>query len=106
MFRLTDLKQDAVLAHIAEVGPLAVNVDASQWHSYTGLHRKLFWDTFFGHLSSHRSRPCILVFYKTPEKVLLLTDWSFSPGGIFDGCDYAQNMDLNHVVQMVGDSLF
>jgi len=50
--------QDAVLAHIAEVGPLAVNVDASQWHSYTG--------------------------------------------GIFDGCDYAQNMDLNHVVQMVG----
>ena len=23
-------------------------------------------------------------------------------GGIFDGCDYAQNMDLNHVVQMVG----
>ena len=62
--------------------------------------------TFLGHLSSHRSRPCILVFYKTPEKVLLLTDWSFSPGGIFDGCDYAQNMDLNHVVQMVGDSLF
>merc|ERR1712110_759126 len=50
--------QDAVLAHLAEVGPLAVNVDASQWHSYTG--------------------------------------------GIFDGCDYAQNMDLNHVVQMVG----
>ena len=46
MFSLTDLKQDAVLAHIAEVGPLAVNVDASQWHSYTGLHRKLF--TFFG----------------------------------------------------------
>ena len=29
-------KQDAVLAHLAEVGPLAVNVDASQWHSYTG----------------------------------------------------------------------
>jgi len=50
--------QDAVLSHLAEVGPLAVNVDASQWHSYTG--------------------------------------------GIFDGCDYAQNMDLNHVVQMVG----
>ena len=60
-------------------------LDASQWHS---------------------SRPCILVFYKTLEKVLLLTNWSFSPGGIFDGCDYAQNMDLNHVVQMVGDSLF
>merc|ERR1712212_891513 len=50
--------QDAVLSHLAEVGPLAVNVDASQWHSYTG--------------------------------------------GIFDGCDFAQNMDLNHVVQMVG----
>ena len=28
--------QDAVLSHLAEVGPLAVNVDASQWHSYTG----------------------------------------------------------------------
>ena len=31
--------QDAVLAHLAEVGPLAVNVDASQWHSYTGLKK-------------------------------------------------------------------
>ena len=54
----------------------------------------------------HRPRPCILVFYKTLEKVLLFTDWFLSPGGIFDGCDYAQNMDLNHVVQMVRDSLF
>jgi len=50
--------QDAVLAHVANVGPLAVNVDASPWHSYTG--------------------------------------------GVFDGCDFNQNMDLNHVVQLVG----
>lgn len=50
--------QDAVLTHLATVGPLAVNVDASRWSSYTG--------------------------------------------GVFDGCDYTQNMDLNHVVQLVG----
>ena len=31
-----DKLQEAVLTHLAEVGPLAVNVDASQWHSYTG----------------------------------------------------------------------
>ena len=47
-----------MLAHVANVGPLAVNVDASPWHSYTG--------------------------------------------GVFDGCDFNQNMDLNHVVQLVG----
>ena len=56
--RLLLLPQDAVLAHVANVGPLAVNVDASPWHSYTG--------------------------------------------GVFDGCDFNQNMDLNHVVQLVG----
>lgn len=27
---------DAVMTHIAEVGPLSIAVDASQWHSYTG----------------------------------------------------------------------
>lgn len=47
-----------MLNHLATVGPLAVNVDASNWSSYTG--------------------------------------------GVFDGCDFAANMDLNHVVQLVG----
>merc|ERR1711935_23820 len=28
--------QDAVLTHLAEVGPLAVNVDATNWHDYSG----------------------------------------------------------------------
>ena len=48
-----------MLAHLAEVGPLAVNVDASQWHSYTGQLRKLFVHTLFGFLKMaqlHRAR--------------------------------------------------
>jgi len=28
--------QDAVMNHLANVGPLAINVDASLWHTYTG----------------------------------------------------------------------
>jgi len=50
--------QEAVMNHLANVGPLAINVDASEWHTYTG--------------------------------------------GIFDGCDFTQNIEINHVVQLVG----
>merc|ERR1711909_46588 len=50
--------QEAVMNHLATVGPLAVNVDASLWHTYTG--------------------------------------------GIFDGCDFNDNIEINHVVQLVG----
>merc|ERR1711872_703736 len=50
--------QEAVMNHLATVGPLAVNVDASLWHTYTG--------------------------------------------GIFDGCDFNENIEINHVVQLVG----
>merc|ERR1711970_1617928 len=50
--------QNAVMEHLATVGPLAVNVDASNWHSYTG--------------------------------------------GVFDGCDFTENIEINHVVQLVG----
>lgn len=28
--------------------------------------------------------------------------WSFYSGGVFDGCDYDSNVQLNHVVQLVG----
>ena len=50
--------QDATMAHLANVGPLAVAVDAS--------------------------------------------NWSFYSGGVFDGCDFSDNIGLNHAVQMVG----
>jgi len=50
--------QDAVMDHLANVGPLAINVDASLWHTYTG--------------------------------------------GIFDGCDFNEDIQINHVVQLVG----
>ena len=50
--------QEAVMDHLANVGPLAINVDASLWHTYTE--------------------------------------------GIFDGCDFTQNIEINHVVQLVG----
>ena len=40
-----DKPQEAVMTHLAEVGPLAVNVDASQWHSYTGEY---FSEAIFG----------------------------------------------------------
>merc|ERR1712002_937078 len=50
--------QDSIMEHLANVGPLAVNVDASMWHTYTG--------------------------------------------GIFDGCDFNENIEINHVVQLVG----
>merc|ERR1712179_428866 len=50
--------QEAVMNHLATVGPLAVNVDASRWAYYTG--------------------------------------------GIFDGCDFNENIKINHVVQLVG----
>ncbi|KAL4440956.1 hypothetical protein ABPG74_009369 [Tetrahymena malaccensis] len=49
---------DAVLYALANIGPLAVAVDASQWHSYQS--------------------------------------------GVFNGCDYSQNIDVNHVVVLVG----
>ena len=50
--------QEAVMEHLANVGPLAINVAASEWHSYTG--------------------------------------------GIFDGCNFNGNIEINHVVQLVG----
>ena len=50
---------EAVKKHLATVGPLAVNVDASGWFSrYTG--------------------------------------------GVFHGCDYSKDIDIDHVVQLVG----
>ena len=44
--------------HLANVGPLAVSVDALKWGGYSQ--------------------------------------------GVFDGCSYSQNIDLDHVVQLVG----
>jgi len=49
---------EAVMNHIANVGPLSVAVDASSW--------------------------------------------SFYGGGVFDGCDYDRNIEINHAVQLVG----
>jgi len=49
---------EATMAHIANVGPLAVAVDAGSW--------------------------------------------SFYSGGVFSGCDYSDNIGLNHAVQLVG----
>jgi len=49
---------EAVKKHLATVGPLAVNVDASSFALYTG--------------------------------------------GVFHGCDYSKDIDINHVVQLVG----
>jgi len=49
---------EAVMDHIANVGPLSVAVDASSW--------------------------------------------SFYGGGVFEGCDYDKNIEINHAVQMVG----
>merc|ERR1719341_395252 len=49
---------DAVMTHLAEVGPLSIAVDASVWHSYTG--------------------------------------------GVFNGCDFDENISINHGVQLVG----
>ena len=49
---------DAVINHIANVGPLGISVDASVWHSYEG--------------------------------------------GIFDGCPYEENININHGVQVKG----
>ena len=50
--------QQAVMEALAFTGPLAINVDASQWSSYGG--------------------------------------------GIYDGCSYAKNISIDHVVQLVG----
>jgi len=50
--------QDAVMAHIANVGPLAISVAANTFKDYHG--------------------------------------------GIFTGCDYDENIQLNHGVQLVG----
>lgn len=50
--------QDAVLDALTTVGPLAVNVDASEWSQYSA--------------------------------------------GIYDGCNYAKNISIDHVVQLVG----
>ena len=47
---------DAVMNHLATVGPLGISVDASVWHSYEG--------------------------------------------GIFDGCSYEENIEINHGVQV------
>merc|ERR1711874_587216 len=49
---------EAVMNHIANVGPLSVAVAAS--------------------------------------------GWSFYGGGVFDGCDYDRNIEINHAVQLVG----
>merc|ERR1712156_608708 len=49
---------EAVMNHIANVGPLSVAVAASAW--------------------------------------------SFYGGGVFDGCDYDKNIEINHAVQLVG----
>merc|ERR1711963_476791 len=49
---------EAVMNHLANVGPLSVAVDASKW--------------------------------------------SFYGGGIFDGCDFDRNIEINHAVQLVG----
>jgi cathepsin L len=50
--------QDAVLDALTAVGPLAVNVDASQWNNYET--------------------------------------------GVYSGCNYANNISIDHVVQLVG----
>ena len=55
---LTPNDQDAVMTHLAEVGPLAVGVASSLWKGYSG--------------------------------------------GIFEGCSYDANINLNHAVQLVG----
>ena len=47
---------EAVMNHVATVGPLGISVDASVWHSYEG--------------------------------------------GIFDGCSYEENIEINHGVQV------
>lgn len=49
---------DAVMNHIATIGPLGISVDASVWHSYEG--------------------------------------------GVFNGCSYDENIEINHGVQLVG----
>jgi len=49
---------EAVMNHVANVGPLSVAVAASAW--------------------------------------------SFYGGGVFDGCDYDRNIEINHAVQLVG----
>jgi cathepsin L len=55
---VTPNDQDAVMDAIAFNGPLAINVDASEWSDYAG--------------------------------------------GIYDGCNYAKNISIDHVVQLVG----
>ena len=30
------------------------------------------------------------------------TYWNYYTGGIWDGCDYNKNIDINHAVQLVG----
>jgi cathepsin L len=56
--KLAANSQPAVEQALFERGPLAVNVDASQWQAYAG--------------------------------------------GIYDGCNYAKNISIDHVVQLVG----
>ena len=56
--KLPQNDRHAIMQALATVGPLAINVDASQWPDYHG--------------------------------------------GIFAGCDYAKNISLDHVVQLVG----
>nr|ACO15154.1 Cathepsin K precursor [Caligus clemensi] len=52
---------EAVMRHLAEVGPLSVNVDSTLWHSYGG--------------------------------------------GVMDGFDFDKNINLNHIVQLIGYGL-
>lgn len=56
--KLNANSQDDVMNTLATVGPLAINVDASEWSDYES--------------------------------------------GVYSGCDYAQNISIDHVVQLVG----
>jgi cathepsin L len=56
--RLPQNNYTAIMNAVANVGPVAINVDASNWHSYSS--------------------------------------------GIFNGCSFKENVDINHVVVLVG----
>jgi len=56
--RLPQNNYTALMNAVATVGPVAINVDASTWHSYSE--------------------------------------------GVFSGCSYTENVDINHVVVLVG----
>lgn len=56
--RLPQNNYTALMNAVATVGPIAINVDASNWHSYSS--------------------------------------------GVFNGCSFTENVDINHVVVLVG----